>query len=124
MRAPRRKSESVYKPFRRLSLIDSHGLLPESLFACHADGPTRTYLDGGDRNVWIALAPSTDFYFEVRPTRFTSTAYRVRISKRQLNDAYEANDSHVQAKTFSTGRSFSRQRHQQQWCPCGLQRLL
>jgi len=69
-------------------------------------GPTRTYLDGGDRNVWIALAPSTDFYFEVRPTGFTSTAYRVRISKRQLNDAYEANDSHAQAKIFSTGRAF------------------
>jgi hypothetical protein len=69
-------------------------------------GPTRTYLDGGDRNVWIALAPGTNFYFEVRPTGFTSTAYRVRISKRQLNDAYEANDSLGQAKIFSTGRAF------------------
>jgi len=69
-------------------------------------GPTRTYLDGGHRKVWIALAPSTPFYFEVRPTGATSTAYRVRISKRQLHDAYEANDSFAQAKTFSTGRAF------------------
>ncbi len=69
-------------------------------------GPTRTYLDGGRRKVWIALAPSTPFYFEVRPTGSTSSAYRVRISKRQLNDAYEANDSFAQAKTFSTGRAF------------------
>lgn len=69
-------------------------------------GPTRSYLDGGHRKVWIALAPSTRFYFEVRPTGSTSTAYRLRISKRQLNDACEANDSLAQAKTFSTGRAF------------------
>jgi PASTA domain len=69
-------------------------------------GPTRTYLDGGDRSVWIALAPSTNFFFEVQPTGSTSTTYRIRISKRQLNDAYEVNDSHAQAKTFSTGRAF------------------
>jgi len=48
-------------------------------------GLTRIYLDGIGRHAWIALAPSTTLYFEVRSTGATSTSYRVRISKRQLN---------------------------------------
>ena len=74
--------------------------------ALYLYGPTQTYLDGGSSQVWIALAPSTPFFFEVRPTGSTATSYRIRISKKQLHDAYEANDTPAQAKTHSSGRAF------------------
>lgn len=70
--------------------------------------PTRRRLTGGAgvRKVWIALAPRTSFYFQVSPAGLTSGPYRVRISKNRLNDAYEANDSFAQARTFGSGQAF------------------
>lgn len=69
-------------------------------------GPTRTYLDGRDRKVWIALAQGASCYVAIQPTGYTSTDYRISISKRLLNDAYEANDNRTQAKTFGVGKAF------------------
>jgi len=68
--------------------------------------PTQRSVDGGASKIWIALAPSTTFYFRVSPNGFTATDYRIRISKNRLNDVYETNDSFPQAKTFGAGQAF------------------
>jgi hypothetical protein len=68
--------------------------------------PTRAYLDANNRKIWIALRPDTTFYFQVSSTGVAAGAYRLAISKNTLTDAYEANDSFSQAKTFGAGRAF------------------
>ena len=68
--------------------------------------PTRAYLDSNNRKIWIALRPDTTFYFQVSPSGAAAGAYRLAISKNTLTDAYEANDSFSQAKTFGAGRAF------------------
>jgi hypothetical protein len=68
--------------------------------------PNRVRIDGNTNKFWIALAPGTTFYFQVSPTGAAATDYRIRISKKRLDDAYEVNDTFAQAKVFGAGRAF------------------
>ena len=72
----------------------------------HLYDPGKRYLDNHSDKVWIALRPNTTFYFQVEPTGFGDTPYTVAISKKTINDPYEANDTFTTAKTFTAARGF------------------
>lgn len=60
-------------------------------------------LKGSDQNkIWIALTPSTTFYFQVTPTGPGITTYRLRISYTTIQDPFETNDTPTTAPTMVT----------------------
>ncbi len=68
--------------------------------------PTKRFLEGYAGKVWIALRPSTTFYFQVSPTGSGTVFYTISVTLKRLEDAYEENDSFSRAKVLASAKGF------------------